>query len=98
VYPGREATKRNQVRREKTKQYIFQIVTFLVYSPGNGSQVGKWYSNKEGQESTNDATKTGSPWGLGSHTTGLEIQGCQVTKTENKNGSPIPENSIGEGR
>mmetsp|Transcript_10739 Transcript_10739/g.29614 ORF Transcript_10739/g.29614 Transcript_10739/m.29614 type:complete len:447 (+) Transcript_10739:1075-2415(+) len=63
----------------------------------DGSKVGKWNSNKERQQSSKNATNTSRLRSLTGHTTSLKVQSGQVSKAQDKDGGPIPKESIWEG-
>lgn len=50
------------------------------------------------QTTTNITSPLGRTGSLGGHATRLKIQSRQVAESQNKNGGPVPENSIGKGR
>lgn len=82
-FPYYLASAQNILKKQTKKQsnYIFFENEKHKYTlPCNGSQVGKWDSNKECQASGDNTPPCGDAWRLGRHATGLEIKSCKVTE------------------
>ena len=66
--------------------------------PSDGTEVRKGNSNKESKASSDQASHNSRARIDRSHTSDLKVKGGQVSKSENENGSPVPENGVWKGR